>query len=272
MHRRRSRRSQKVFKKKKSLWSHTPGQTMQKPRTYTKKNAEFIFSIYILEKFSFAMKSHEVPSSVSQVSSQTSSVSSGDDYIIVLPDCFDTSRPLGESMYSSAMSQPDAIAAPTVTSTEKACEGCDFEPFREAAQAARSEDMEESPGTSPTHSSVNQMLCASQTLDTVTLTPEVVPLPGSPQALQPLPALYSPRLQLSQLFALSFSRVCPQPTRGFQPGFCLCVSDLRHCIWLRILFPQRANHVTNHKSTSSVSFPIQNRYRRLCKHVRFRNS
>uniref|UniRef100_A0A3P9JVJ9 NBR1 autophagy cargo receptor a n=1 Tax=Oryzias latipes TaxID=8090 RepID=A0A3P9JVJ9_ORYLA len=143
-----------------------------------------------------------------EVSSQTSSVSSGDDYIIVLPDCFDTSRPLGESMYSSAMSQPDAIASPTVTSTEKACEGCDFEPFREAAQAERSEDMEESPGTSPTHSSVNQMLCASQTLDTVTLTPEVVPLPGSPQALQPLPALYSPRSEALYLAEDPVSPAC----------------------------------------------------------------
>lgn len=156
---------------------------------------------------------------MSQVSSQTSSVSSGDDYIIVLPDCFDTSRPLGESMYSSAMSQPDAIAAPTVTSTEKACEGCDFEPFREAAQAARSEDMEESPGTSPTHSSVNQMLCASQTLDTVTLTPEVVPLPGSPQALQPLPALYSPRLLTGTAAFTLFP--FPESVHSLRGGFSL---------------------------------------------------
>ncbi|XP_051272576.1 NBR1 autophagy cargo receptor a isoform X1 [Dicentrarchus labrax] len=52
-----------------------------------------------------------------EVSSQTSSVSSCDDYIIVLPDCFDTSRPLGESMYSSAMSQPETAAA-AVTSAD----------------------------------------------------------------------------------------------------------------------------------------------------------
>ncbi|XP_054252877.1 next to BRCA1 gene 1 protein [Indicator indicator] len=39
------------------------------------------------------------------VQSQGSSASS-EDYIIVLPECFDTSRPLGESMYSSALSQP----------------------------------------------------------------------------------------------------------------------------------------------------------------------
>ncbi|NXI48114.1 NBR1 protein, partial [Galbula dea] len=39
------------------------------------------------------------------VKSQGSSASS-EDYIIILPECFDTSRPLGESMYSSALSQP----------------------------------------------------------------------------------------------------------------------------------------------------------------------
>uniref|UniRef100_A0A8C9T6B8 NBR1 autophagy cargo receptor a n=1 Tax=Scleropages formosus TaxID=113540 RepID=A0A8C9T6B8_SCLFO len=40
-----------------------------------------------------------------EVRSQASSASS-EDYVVILPDCFDTSRPLGESMYSSAMSQP----------------------------------------------------------------------------------------------------------------------------------------------------------------------
>uniref|UniRef100_A0A8C6P563 NBR1 autophagy cargo receptor a n=1 Tax=Nothobranchius furzeri TaxID=105023 RepID=A0A8C6P563_NOTFU len=53
-----------------------------------------------------------------KVSSQTSSVSSGDDYIIVLPDCFDTSRPLGESMYSSAMSQPETVETETIAVEE----------------------------------------------------------------------------------------------------------------------------------------------------------
>uniref|UniRef100_A0A3B5LAW1 NBR1 autophagy cargo receptor a n=1 Tax=Xiphophorus couchianus TaxID=32473 RepID=A0A3B5LAW1_9TELE len=118
-----------------------------------------------------------------QVSSQTSSVSSSDDYIIVLPDCFDTSRPLGESMYSSAMSQ-------------------------EAPLMERKEEetiaVEESLGNtwplhvSPIHSSVNQMLCASQTLDAVTLTPEVVPPPVVPQPLHPTPVIYSPRLDWDQ--------------------------------------------------------------------------
>lgn len=39
------------------------------------------------------------------VQSQCSSASS-EDYIIILPECFDTTRPLGDSMYSSALSQP----------------------------------------------------------------------------------------------------------------------------------------------------------------------
>ncbi|XP_026541886.1 next to BRCA1 gene 1 protein isoform X2 [Notechis scutatus] len=38
-----------------------------------------------------------------EVNSQASSFS--EDYIVVLPECFDISRPLGESMYSSALSQ-----------------------------------------------------------------------------------------------------------------------------------------------------------------------
>lgn len=145
----------------------------------------------------------------SQVSSQTSSVSSSDEYIIVLPDCFDTSRPLGESMYSSAMSQPDAIAAgdstgpdPEEEEEREKEETCDFEPCREAPLTDRKEEtvaVEESladtwpPHVSPIHSSVNQMLCASQTLDAVTLTPEVVSLPVVPQPLHPPPTLYSPR-------------------------------------------------------------------------------
>ncbi|XP_072230108.1 NBR1 autophagy cargo receptor a isoform X4 [Leuresthes tenuis] len=147
-----------------------------------------------------------------EVSSQTSSISSCDDYIIVLPDCFDTSRPLGESMYSSAMSQPDAVEAVTSADPEEEQEkeqDCDFEPCREAplretqeetqeeaqeeAQATAAEEALGNAWPQPIHTSVNQMLCASQTLDAVTLTPEVVPPPVSPPLLLSPPALYSPR-------------------------------------------------------------------------------
>lgn len=144
-------------------------------------------------------------SSVFQVSSQTSSVSSCDDYIIVLPDCFDTSRPLGESMYSSAMSQPDTAAAAAVMTSvdpdvqqesEDNSEPGNTAPLKERqdqTEVVAAEDSSQLPLVAPFHSCVNQMLCASQTLDAVTLTPEVVPPPVMPEPLLPTPTLCSPR-------------------------------------------------------------------------------
>ncbi|KAM9773167.1 NBR1 autophagy cargo receptor a [Syngnathus typhle] len=131
-----------------------------------------------------------------EVSSQTSSSSSCDDFIIVLPDCFDMSRPLGESMYSSAMSQPDAVVTATLASPEPSREedyasdeGEDSPPPGEEGEERMEDDKNVACDAPPSpalviHSSVNQMLCASQTLDAATLTPEVVPPP---------PAIYSPR-------------------------------------------------------------------------------
>ncbi|KAM9457114.1 next to BRCA1 gene 1 protein isoform 3-T3 [Clarias gariepinus] len=72
--------------------------------------------------------------------SRTSSASS-EDYIIILPDCFDTTRPLGESMYSSAVSQQGDESLERVSAD------------------------------------ANDMLCASQTLDSVPLTPVIVAAP-----------------------------------------------------------------------------------------------
>ncbi|XP_061665961.1 NBR1 autophagy cargo receptor a [Syngnathoides biaculeatus] len=131
------------------------------------------------------------------MSSQTSSSSSCDDFIIVLPDCFDTSRPLGESMYSSAMSQPDAIVTATLASPEPLREEDYASDTGEASSPPPAEergnladvdgDLTADAPPAPAlaiHSSVNQMLCTSQTLDAATLTPEVVPPP---------PAIYSPR-------------------------------------------------------------------------------
>ncbi|NXP04426.1 NBR1 protein, partial [Thinocorus orbignyianus] len=85
------------------------------------------------------------------VQSQGSSASS-EDYIIILPECFDTSRPLGESMYSSALSQP---------SLEKAAE-----PERGAENPEG--------GNHPQTHSINDILSTSQTLPVVPLTPEIV--------------------------------------------------------------------------------------------------
>ncbi|NXF34481.1 NBR1 protein, partial [Nyctibius bracteatus] len=84
------------------------------------------------------------------VQSQGSSASS-EDYIIILPECFDTSRPLGESMYSSALSQP---------SLEKTGEP--------EAGAERPEGESQ-----PQIHSVSDILTTSQALAVVPLTPEV---------------------------------------------------------------------------------------------------
>uniref|UniRef100_W5N2W4 NBR1 autophagy cargo receptor b n=1 Tax=Lepisosteus oculatus TaxID=7918 RepID=W5N2W4_LEPOC len=101
-----------------------------------------------------------------EVQSQGSSASS-EDYIIILPDCFDTSRPLGESMYSSALSQPGTEASSMET---------DSAPEQSELGAPEGQRAAAVPGHS-----VNDMLCASQTLDAVPLTPEVVPTPATLQ-------------------------------------------------------------------------------------------
>uniref|UniRef100_A0A8D0GBL1 Next to BRCA1 gene 1 protein n=1 Tax=Sphenodon punctatus TaxID=8508 RepID=A0A8D0GBL1_SPHPU len=94
------------------------------------------------------------------VRSQASS-SSSEDYIIILPECFDISRPLGESMYSSALSQPSLERA-AETGTEVVI------PEGESQSQPR------------THS-INDMLTTSQTLDAEPLTPQVVNTLPQPQ-------------------------------------------------------------------------------------------
>ncbi|XP_059526270.1 next to BRCA1 gene 1 protein isoform X3 [Myotis daubentonii] len=104
---------------------------------------------------------------------QSQSSASSEDYIIILPECFDTSRPLGDSMYSSALSQPGL---------ERGAEG---EPGIEAGQEPV-EAGEAPPGgeTQLQGYSINDILMTSQTLDTVPLTPEVVgPPPRLPRSL-----------------------------------------------------------------------------------------
>ncbi|XP_053700079.1 NBR1 autophagy cargo receptor a isoform X2 [Synchiropus splendidus] len=150
-----------------------------------------------------------------EVSSQTSSVSSCEDYIIVLPDCFDTSRPLGESMYSSALSHP--VAAATATQPESEQQG----ELEENSGASRElEQREESvaeqasnigcPPDPLVDSTVTQMLCASQNLDAVTLTPEVVPPPDP--VVSP-PTIYSPRSEALYLA----EDPSPEPRETFEP-------------------------------------------------------
>uniref|UniRef100_A0A4W5NSA1 NBR1 autophagy cargo receptor n=1 Tax=Hucho hucho TaxID=62062 RepID=A0A4W5NSA1_9TELE len=101
-----------------------------------------------------------------------SSSASSEDYIIILPDCFDTSRPLGESMYSSALSQPgDAPDTPIDLDRQ----GC-------TTPEGEHDEAEETVSGS---SSANDMLCTSQTLDAVPLTPVVVAPPRLNSALTP---------------------------------------------------------------------------------------
>uniref|UniRef100_A0A3Q1M2P4 NBR1 autophagy cargo receptor n=2 Tax=Bos TaxID=9903 RepID=A0A3Q1M2P4_BOVIN len=99
-----------------------------------------------------------------EVRSQSSA--SSEDYIIILPECFDTSRPLGDSMYSSALSQPGL---------ERGAEG---EPGIEAGQEPVEAGERPLGGDNqPQGHNINDILMTSQTLDTVPLTPEVVGLP-----------------------------------------------------------------------------------------------
>ncbi|XP_016392633.1 next to BRCA1 gene 1 protein-like [Sinocyclocheilus rhinocerous] len=110
-----------------------------------------------------------------EVNSQVSSASS-EDYIVILPDCFDTSRPLGESMYSSAMSQPAVPLAkePEAPQIQSTAEGENEEPIPVPAL----------------QNSLKRMLCTSQILDTPPLIPEIAP---PPIALSPPPSLRTHR-------------------------------------------------------------------------------
>lgn len=108
---------------------------------------------------------------------QSQSSASSEDYIIILPECFDTSRPLGDSMYSSALSQPGL---------ERGAEGepgveAGLEPVEAGERPSGRENQAQG-------HSINDILMTSQTLDTVPLTPEVVGppprLPRSPPCVQ----------------------------------------------------------------------------------------
>ncbi|XP_050183556.1 next to BRCA1 gene 1 protein isoform X1 [Myiozetetes cayanensis] len=98
------------------------------------------------------------------IQSQGSSASS-EDYIIILPECFDTSRPLGESMYSSALSQPS------------------LEKTGEPETGAESPEV----GSQPQPPRVSGILSASQPLPAAPLTPETVDTSAqTPRNLAPL--------------------------------------------------------------------------------------
>ncbi|XP_074414086.1 next to BRCA1 gene 1 protein isoform X3 [Zonotrichia albicollis] len=104
------------------------------------------------------------------VQSQCSSASS-EDYIIILPECFDTSRPLGDSMYSSALSQPGLEKTGEPETAAEIPEGGN------QAQIQR----------------VSDPLTASQTLAAVPLTPAAVD--SLPQAQRNLSSLQNSTFQ-----------------------------------------------------------------------------
>ncbi|NXA63246.1 NBR1 protein, partial [Mohoua ochrocephala] len=104
------------------------------------------------------------------VQSQCSSASS-EDYIIILPECFDTSRPLGDSMYSSALSQPG------------------LEKTGEPETGAENPEG----GSQPQIHRVSDTLTPSQTLAAVPLTPATVDT--LPEAQRNLSSLQNPIFQ-----------------------------------------------------------------------------
>ncbi|XP_013874881.1 next to BRCA1 gene 1 protein [Austrofundulus limnaeus] len=102
-----------------------------------------------------------------------SSSSSSEDYIIILPDCFDTSRPLGDSMYSSALSQPGDIPVKASSDSEQPSDSrvsasCGGE-LGQMDEATAGPIMESSEPKGP-----GDMLHASQVLAEKIPTPEVV--------------------------------------------------------------------------------------------------
>ncbi|NXA89053.1 NBR1 protein, partial [Melanocharis versteri] len=103
------------------------------------------------------------------VQSQCSSAS--EDYIIILPECFDTSRPLGDSMYSSALSQPGL------------------------EKTGEPETVAENPegGSQPQIHGVSDTLTTSQTLAAVPVTPAAVDT--LPQTQRNLSSLQNPIFQ-----------------------------------------------------------------------------
>ncbi|NXU37759.1 NBR1 protein, partial [Drymodes brunneopygia] len=104
------------------------------------------------------------------VQSQCSSASS-EDYIIILPECFDTSRPLGDSMYSSALSQPGLEKAGEPEAAAETPEG----------------------GSQPQMHGVSDAVTASQTLPAVPLSPAAVGT--SAQTQRSLSSLQNPTFQ-----------------------------------------------------------------------------
>ncbi|NWH37236.1 NBR1 protein, partial [Chloropsis hardwickii] len=127
------------------------------------------------------------------VQSQCSSASS-EDYIIILPECFDTSRPLGDSMYSSALSQPG------------------LEKTGEPETAAENPEG----GRQPQIQRVSDTLTASQTLAAEPLTPATVD--SLPQAQRDLSSLQNSIFQEPNTAASEHISSAPRDQREEPSG------------------------------------------------------
>ncbi|XP_077591501.1 next to BRCA1 gene 1 protein isoform X7 [Stigmatopora nigra] len=74
--------------------------------------APYIYGVSVQGKTRQNEKKSDVKDSLKkQEKTKSRSSSTSSEEYIILPDCFDTSRPLGESIYSSALSQPGDISA-----------------------------------------------------------------------------------------------------------------------------------------------------------------
>lgn len=143
-----------------------------------------------------------------------SSSTSSEDYIIILPDCFDTSRPLGDSMYSSALSQPGDVLAGSGTPSDTLLST--YPTTLSSDPASPAEPTLPSPAPTepegPKVSSANDMLCTSQTLDQEPLTPEVMVPPGSHRPESPDDS------EASSSAAERAVDGCEEPPQGPQDG------------------------------------------------------
>ncbi|XP_067397520.1 next to BRCA1 gene 1 protein isoform X2 [Emydura macquarii macquarii] len=124
-----------------------------------------------------------------EVQSQVSSASS-EDYIIILPECFDTSRPLGESLYSSALSQPS------------------LERVGETEMEVVIPEGENQPQVHD----LNNIVTTSQPLDAVPLTPELVGSLPQPQR-NPSSSLSHSLQKPNVPFAEEIPSAVPDPRR-----------------------------------------------------------
>uniref|UniRef100_A0A3P9MF25 NBR1 autophagy cargo receptor b n=1 Tax=Oryzias latipes TaxID=8090 RepID=A0A3P9MF25_ORYLA len=112
-----------------------------------------------------------------------SSSTSSEDYIIILPDCFDTTRPLGESMYSSAVSQTVDVLLKSTSGSDILSLDCST---KDKDLLKTCKDLSSPPGKElPGAKALKDMLCTSQILDHKPLTPEVM-MPSRAQVTQSL--------------------------------------------------------------------------------------